>query len=462
MTLKSPVFFLFISTIVGSLLSSFLSAWLGLIICVAAIVLFFIKNHVNVVWILSLFFFAVAWILAPKPLPNGQSFIIGKVSHASCTVAKVTDVRFHIGQKWVRGGILYVFLPRYNHLGYPQPGDLFMAQVEKENTVEAKEVFWTNSDAPIDRMLNWGMSESDRIYSKMKLYMFEEADTVASIFLGRRDTSFELKQAYRNGGYAHIFSVSGMHVGIIVAVTLILLSEFVPWNVFKYPLAFILVVVYGFVTGFSIPTFRAVAIFGIFTLFKIVDRPQNFLNILGMIGLFEVLQDGSIIFDVSFQLSYSAVIAMAILVPHLPKFKPKWLSEAMNFTFAANVGVIPFLILNYGKIYITSFIFNVTLVPILVMFILEGSLLFSAFATVGIVPLEKVVGAGVYPFAKTLDWVAYFTKRLPLSAVSVQPRVAIFWIIFSLVGLLLFRFLLYDEIDTAGISHRNSTDDLRF
>lgn len=459
MASKSPVFFLFLATIIGSLFSHFFSVWLGLTLCGVAIMLFFIKNRINVLWILSLFFFASAWILSPKTLPNGQNFIVGKVRHASSNVVKVTGVRFHAGQKWIRGGTLYVFLPKYERFGYPQPGDLFMAQVEKGDSVKAKEVFWTGSNALVDRMLKWGMKTSDHVYSKMKLYMLGEADTVASIFLGRRDTSFELKQAYRNGGYAHIFSVSGMHVGIIAAITLILLSEFMPWNVLKYPFAFVLVVAYGFVTGFSIPTFRAVAIFGVFAFFKLVDRPQNFLNVLGMVGLFEVLKDGSIIFDVSFQLSYSAVIAMAILVPYLPSFRPKWLSDAVNFTLAANVGVIPFLILNYGKIYLTSFIFNVFLVPILVMFILEGALIFSFFAVIGMIPFEKLIGAGVYPFARILDWIAYFTKKLPLSTVDVQPRVTIFWITFLLVGLLLSRFLFHDALGTGDISHKNSIDD---
>ena len=463
MASKSPVFFLFLSAIAGALLSRVFSVWLDLAICLLAVVLFFVlvKVHVNVIWILSLFFFAIAWVFAPNPLPNGQNFIIGKVRHASFSVVKITDVRFHNAKRWIRGGFLYVFLPRYSHLGHPEAGDIFMARVEKGEFVKAKEAFWINSDSLVDKMLRWGGTESNHIYSKMKMYMSSEADTVASMFLGRRDTSFELKQAYRNGGYAYIFSVSGMHVGIIAAITLILLSEFVPWNTLKYPLVFILVIIYGFVTGFSIPTFRAVSIFGVFTFFKLIDRPQSFLNILGVIGLFEVLKDGSIIFDVSFQLSYSAVIAMAILVPHLPQFNPKWISTAVNFTLAANIGVIPFLILNYGKIYITSFIFNVLLIPILVMFVLEGTLMFSAFVMIGATTFERITASGIYPFAKLLDWIAYFTKGLPLSAVDVQPRVTIFWITFLLVGLLLFRFLLCDDSGTVDILHKNSADDPR-
>lgn len=461
MASRSPIFFLFLAAIVGSFLSSFFPGWIGLIFCILAIICFFSKLTLNSVLILFLFFVGFSWILAPAAPPYGESFVIGKVSRSSSNVVKLSDVQFHTPSGWKRGRSIIVFLPRWIHAA-PIPADEFMARVDKKGgKVEMLDGFWLDMSSSLtDRFIRWGIGISDYLYSQMKGYIFGEADTIASVFLGRREVSFNLKRMYRNGGYAQIFSVSGMHVGIISMITLLILSEFVPWNIVKYPIALVIVTMYGAITGFSIPTFRAIFIFALFALFKIIDRPQSFLNLLGIVGLFEVIHDGSIIFDASFQLSYSAVIMMAILGPQLPIFKPKWISEALNFTFAANVGVIPFLILNFGRIYVASFLFNAIVVPILMVFILEGAMFFSFFALMGVGTMERILGAGVLPFARSLDWLVKFTNELPLSVVRIHPKVTVFWITFSISAFVILWILLHDEPGILDIDRRNSVDDL--
>ncbi len=461
MASKSPLFFLFLATVAGSFLSLLFPWWIGLSFCILTIICFFSNLALNPILILSFFFVGLSWIIAPQTLPNGESFVIGKVSRSNSNIVRVSNVQFHTSSGWKKGGAITVFLPRWVRTT-PKLADEFMAKVnKKDGKVEAVDVFWTElSFSLLDKLIRWGVKVSDYLYFQMKRYMFKEADTVASVFLGRKDVSFNLKRLYRNGGYAQIFSVSGMHVGIISMITLLILSELVPWSIVKYPAVFVIITIYGATVGFSIPTFRAISLFTLFAFFKIIDRPQNFLNLLGMVGLFEVLNDGSIIFDASFQLSYSAVIAMAVLGPKIPVFKPKWVSEALNFTLAANIGVIPFLILNFGRIYIASFLFNAIAVPVLMIFILEGAMLFSFFALLGITTMERIIGTGVLPFAGSLDWLVRFTNKLPLSVVKIHPKVTAFWITFVVFALVILWILLHDERDILDTSHRNLIDDL--
>lgn len=458
---RSPFLSLFLAAIVGSFLSQFFPWWLGVSFCVLAIACFFSKWFLNPVLISSLFFIGLSWILAPTTLPNGESFVIGKVSRSNSNTVRLSNMRFHTSSGWKRGESITVFLPRWIH-STPEPADEFMARVnKKDEKVEATDAFWTElSFSLADKLIRWGIRISNYLYSQMKRYIFEEADTVASVFLGRRDVSFKLKKWYRNGGYAQIFSVSGMHVGVISMITLLVLSEFTPWSVVKYSITLIIITMYGAIAGFSIPTFRAISIFALFALFKIFDRPQNFLNLLGMIGLFEIIKDGSIIFDASFQLSYSAVIAIAVFGPRIPVFRPKWISVPLNFALAANMGVIPFLILNFGRVYVASFLFNALVVPILMIFILEGAMLFSFFALMGIGAMERIIGAGVLPFASSLDWLVRFTNELPLSVVTIHPKVTVFWITFVIFALAILLTLLHDEFGILGTSHRSSIDDL--
>ncbi len=461
MASKSPFFFLFLAAIGGVLLSAIFPPWFGIIFCVFAIIWFFSKLILNPIFSLSLFIAGLSLILAPSALPNGSTFVIGKVSRSSSNVVRVTNVRFHTSSGWKRGRTITVFLPRWSH-NLPKPADELMARITKKNHKwEAMDAFWTEMSFSIaDKFIRWGIKVSDYLYSQMKRYTFGEADTVASIFLGRRDVSYNLRNLYRNSGYAQIFSVSGMHVGIISLITLLIVSELVPWNILKYPIVLLFVAMYGAITGFSIPTFRATALFAFFAFFKLLDRPQNFLNILGLVGVLEVLRDGSIIFDVSFQLSYSAVVMMAVLGPKLPVFKPKWFSNAINYTLAANVGVMPFLILNFGKIYIASFLFNAMAIPILMFFILEGAMFFSFFAFMGMEFIERIFGAGLWVFAKLLDWLVKLTSNLPLSVVEVHPKATAFGITFALSAFVILWILFRDELGTLDTNRKNSIGDL--
>lgn len=466
MITRAPFFFIFLGSVLGSLFfSAFQFKILGLAIaCGAILYIFFIRTKGQLVLALFLFAMGLVWLESPYNFPSTDFFLIAKVRSVSSHVIKSSSVRFYKDKKWWKGRDSYIFLNTYQNKTRPQIQNTFMALVKKDGkSLRAKDAFWVSFDTPIEKLYDTGSKISLFLYTEMKKYVFSEADTVASIFLGRKDVSYEVRQTYKNGGYAHIFAVSGMHVGFISFLTLLIISEFLPWNFFKYPLTFFFLTFYGFMTGFSIPTLRAISFFGLYALFKLLDRPQDFLNVLGLVGTIEVILDPSIIFDVSFQLSYSAVTSIAILFPILPRFRPRLLSDSFNLTVAANVGVVPFLILNYGKIYLASFIFNISIVPILTAIILEGAFFFSLFSLVGFHLAEKIIGGGIYPFAKLLDIVAYVTEKMPLSVISVGPKVALFWITLS-SAVLPFSLILFLRLKPGneGKYRKNSTDDRLF
>ncbi|GEM_PF-1645028 len=457
---KYPFFLFFIAAISGALLSRTNIWWIGPLLSLSAAGFVFAKQ--NVLISLSIFFAGLSFMLLPMALPDGIHFITGRINQVSGNAVSLSDMKFHTSYGWIRAGSAYVFISKNNYSQKnPEISDLFMAEVEKEDgKISAIDSFWTEWPGSfLDNVMRWGASVSNFIYDHFKRYVIAGADTLSSVFLGRRDVPYDLKMMYNESGYAQIFAVSGANVWIIATITLIFLSELVPMNYVKYPIVLAIIILYGVITGFSIPTFRAVFTFAIYTIFKLLDRKQNLLNVLGFVGLFEVLLDGSVIFDPSFQLSYSAVIGMITLAPMLPEFKPTYVSNAINATIAANIGIIPFLILDFGRIYVASLPFNALIVPVLMTIIMEGGLIFSLFAILNISFLEMIVGAGISPFVKALDWLAYFTRMLPLSTVEIPSKMAVFGITFSMLSALIFLSLMYWQ-GNPGKYRKSSVDDL--
>ncbi len=456
---KSPFFLVFLGGVIGGVLSHIVPTWVGLLVLIAGgLSVWLLKERTAE--FLSVIVCGVVLLFSPAVLPNGKYFLTGRVSSFSSRAVRLSDVKFHQKGRWIRAEDTYVFLRSFGNGKKVDIHDIFSAYAEsKSGRVVAEKYFAFSQNSPLDKIYAFGAKLSNFLYGEFKKYTFGEAQTISSLFIGKRTLTYTKMEMYRNGGYAHIFSVSGMHVGMITLFSLLFVSEFLPWNWAKYPFTAMVIVLYGFVTGLSIPTLRAVAMFLLFAFFKLIDRPQSLLNILGIVGTVEILMDPSVVFNVSFQLSYAAVVSIAILLPRLPVFRPKWLSDSLWLTVAANIGVMPFLILHYSKIYLASFIFNSTIVPLLVFVLMEGALLFSIFAFGGVVIAEKVIGGGIYVFSKLLDKVAYVTNKMPLSIVEVKPAKAFF--LLSLLSVVALFLLIYfaEPADNPGINHKNSVDD---
>lgn len=144
---------------------------------------------------------------------------------------------------------------------------------------------------------------------------------VAGITLGARDAeSDEFADAFRQTGTFHLFSVSGLHVGMF---SLLL------WMVLR-PLGFsrrraVLVIVpmmffYSLVTGASAPSIRAAAMISIASGGLLLDRPGAPANSLAAAALLLLGWDTNQLFSAGFQLSFFIVASIFLLAPPLQKF----------------------------------------------------------------------------------------------------------------------------------------------
>ncbi len=144
---------------------------------------------------------------------------------------------------------------------------------------------------------------------------------VSGITLGTRDAeSDEFADAFRQTGTFHLFSVSGLHVGMF---SLLL------WMVLR-PLGFsrrraVLVIVpmlffYSLVTGASQPSLRAAVMISIAFGGLLLDRPGAPANSLAAAALVLLAWDTNQLFSTGFQLSFFIVASIFLLAPPLQEF----------------------------------------------------------------------------------------------------------------------------------------------
>jgi len=174
-----------------------------------------------------------------------------------------------------------------------------------------------------------------------------ESGIVNAMLLGvRDDVDPELYKAYSAAGAVHVLSVSGLHVGILFNVMVLLLGLFRRGKKTRKEKLIIgiaqLAVLwfYALVTGLSPAVLRSAGMFSVLIIGSATNRDTNILNTLGASAFFILLFDPYALFSAGFQLSYVAVAGIGLWhesVYELIEVKNKWLDHVWEITAVALV-----------------------------------------------------------------------------------------------------------------------------
>lgn len=198
---------------------------------------------------------------------------------------------------------------------------------------------------------------------------------INALLLGQRqDISEEIYNSYTSAGAIHILAVSGLHVGIIL---LMLNFVFKPVEYFKHgkliKVLILLLLLWSFalVAGLSASVTRAVTMFSVVAIAMHWKRPTNVYNYLVISIFLLLLFKPMFLFDVGFQLSYLAVLAIVAIQPLLYKFwKPKikfldFFWKIFTVTVAAQFGILPISLYYFHQFPGLFFVSNLVIIPFL-------------------------------------------------------------------------------------------------
>src|SRR3989344_8331199 len=240
--------------------------------------------------------------------------------------------------------------------------------------------------------LNISFSERIKLFAWSKIFSVKEkfeksvglsipepnASFINGILLGsRQNIPDDLKEAFNKTGTTHILAISGYNIMIISWAVLGGLIFF-----FKRRVAFwILVgVIFLFVilTGASASVVRA-AVMGLLLSFahgygRLYDQ-KNSIILAGAVMIYH--NPSVLVFDIGFQLSFSAVLGLIYIYPRLDHKLYKipqigGLKELILMTISAQVAVAPPLIYYFGNFSIVSFPTNILILPFVPAAMLTG------------------------------------------------------------------------------------------
>jgi len=195
-----------------------------------------------------------------------------------------------------------------------------------------------------------------------------------AITLGQQHDLGETYGAFQQAGLAHALALSGLNVAILAGFWVLVLYKLGRW---RYLMALGLMLLYLLLVGPQPSLVRAVIMAGLVLVGLFLGKGKVELPAVLALTLFiHLLLWPQTLFSLSFQLSYLAVLGMAMVLPKLPKLSgwKNWLWASLSVTVAAQLLLLPLLLHFFHRIPLLSPVSNLLVLPLLNLLVPLGFL----------------------------------------------------------------------------------------
>ena len=280
---------------------------------------------------------------------------------------------------------------------------------------------------------NYFKTRIERYRSRLRGLILENAPSpeggiLQALILGEKGRIPEdITDKFNRAGVSHILAISGLHVGIIAFLSLIIIrtimksSEYLllRFNIFKVSALFAVIPIigYAFIAGLRISTIRATIMILCFLIALLAGRGRDLLNILAFAAFAILIISPASLFDVSFQLSFVAVASIILITPTLGSMIPKGtgdgifrkgITSIILFTIvslSAMIGTYPLIALYFNRVSTIALLSNLFIIPITGFAVLPLGILF-------------IISAPFAPIATAFIQTASFFIRISVSIVD--------------------------------------------
>jgi competence protein ComEC len=202
----------------------------------------------------------------------------------------------------------------------------------------------------------------------------EAYSVIAAMTLGEKSQlDAGLKETYSQVGASHILALSGLHLMIIYTV----ISLFLGWRRFRTVSQVLIVLsiwAFAFLVGLSPSVTRAAFMISVYALLALGHREKMSVNTLAFTAIVMLIVNPLALYDMGFQLSFMAVLAILLFCPMLERIIPlhvqlehRWLKALWGLTtvsLSAQIGTAP-LIAYYFERFATYFLLsNFVVIPL--------------------------------------------------------------------------------------------------
>lgn len=217
---------------------------------------------------------------------------------------------------------------------------------------------------------------------------------ITAMTLGEKGSlSKDTRQTFKASGASHILAISGLHIGIIFQLFILLAGGRKRWRLIAVPISVTAIWAYVFLIALPASAVRAASMISIYCFVLLTRRNSTAVSNLTLAAIVMLIIQPLHLFDISFQLSFAAVLSILLLYKPIYSLLPAsvtrrkplgWAWAMVAVSVAAQVGTTPLVCYYFGNIACYSVLSSFVAIPAATVIIYVSlSLLLSFFLLPG-------------------------------------------------------------------------------
>ncbi|SFE48002.1 ComEC/Rec2 family competence protein [Peptostreptococcus sp. D1] len=195
---------------------------------------------------------------------------------------------------------------------------------------------------------------------KTNRFLYKELSSVVNaLVIGRIESiDEEIQYIFKDSGTSHVMAISGLHIGLIANMIVILLGKIS--NLKKIIAIFIIIMLYSLMIGGGSSIYRAISMMAVLYTSFFLDRDFDIENVVYVLSSIFIIVNPNVIYNASFLLSFGTVLSIRIFTRYL---KLLLCFNSVCISIAANILTIPIILFFYGEVSTVSIIGNIVAIP---------------------------------------------------------------------------------------------------
>lgn len=259
-------------------------------------------------------------------------------------------------------------------------------------------------------------------------------------------------ERYRELGLAHILAVSGVHIGIIAGFLIYLFSHLGIKRKTNVVITLSIIWFYGFLIGFPPSLLRANIMFSILFYAQILAEPYDSINSL-FISMFVLLLINPMwIFNLGFQLSFSATFSIIYITPKIKAILYPY-NNKIIYSLAAllsvQIGLLPIQAYYFNNISLLSIISNLIIAPILSLSLVLGGIMVGLSY---LFPIANIVVGGILNFILSFQFNCIdIIYSIPFRLIKIHSPSIVEMILYYILILTIFKVINLKKLKSDAI-----------
>lgn len=177
-------------------------------------------------------------------------------------------------------------------------------------------------------------------------------------------------KASRLTGIAHLFAVSGLHLGLVAGIIGWICKKLHAGKIVDFIVVVIFAAMYAYLVGFGASVSRALLMLIVYKVGKLLGMRHCGISSLSVSVLFLLLINPLTLFDLSFQLSVMAIVGVLFFERPLGRIiKTPWkhFNSFVCVNLSVNIAILPISLFYFGRVSLIFLLANLLVVPLAVL-----------------------------------------------------------------------------------------------